>query len=326
MPDKARFCPEAPGAESSGQKISNLLRDPLSSTVYGKTPPWYRPTHSYFEPLSRRKTQIAAAVAGALACSFAIADGTVSGSIRAGVEYDGNDWRVVDNDSRLRFQASSGIANGQSVYMNYEFRVDSAQGSIVTGDNEHLSFIGIKGDWGSLSLGAQWSTTFNTVGTFIDKSFRYGGAALECVQYRMTNAVMLSTQLDLLTLMADAQMNANGDSLDRATVGGLVSAGRISFAAMYQSADDNCLGVAGAITLGALELAGGFIGRERGSEGWDVNGSIQNLWVDLSSSDNGGDAIVVSYTMKFRSGSELVLEGSETPIRTRAGAFLRYDF
>ena len=293
---------------------------------YRKAAPWHRPTQSYFEPLSMRKTQIAAAVAGALVCPFAIADVTVSGSIRTGIEYDGSDWRIVDNDSRLRFQASSGITNGQSAYMNYEFRVDSAQGSIVTGENQHLSFVGIKGEWGSLSLGAQWSTTFNTVGTFIDRSFRYGGAALECVQYRMTNALMLSTQLGSLSLMADAQMNANGDSLDRATVGGLVSAGRVSLAAMYQSADDNCLGVAGAITLGALELAGGFVGRESGPEGWDVNGSIQNLWIDLSSSDSGGDATVVSYMLKLTSGSELVLEGSDTPTRTRAGAFLRYDF
>ncbi len=273
-----------------------------------------------------RKTQIAAAVAGALVCPFAIADAAVSGSIRTGIEYDGNDWRIVDNDSRLRFQASSGIANGQSAYMNYEFRVDSPHGTSGTGDNQHVSIVGIKGEWGSLSLGAQWSTTFNTVGTFIDKSFRYGGAALECVQYRMTNALMLSTQLGGLSLMADAQMTANGDLLDRVTVGGLVSAGRVSFAAMYQSADDNCLGVAGAITLGALGLAGGFVGRESGPEGWDVNGSIQNLWIDLSSSDSGGDAIVVSYTLKLTSGSELVLEGSDTPDRTRAGAFLRYDF
>jgi predicted porin len=267
-----------------------------------------------------------AALSSALMTPVTMAEVAISGSIRSGIEHTGSDWQVIDNDSRLRFQFSSDLADGQNAYMNYEFRVNAAQGSMVTGDKKLLSFIGVKGDWGSLSLGAQWSTAFNTVGTFIDKSFWYGGSSLECVQYRMNHSVMFATSLGGLSLMADAQMDTSGDSLDRATVGGLVSAGRISFAAMYQSADDNCLGVAGAITLGRLEIAGGFIGRESGPAGWDVNGSIQNLWIDFSSSDNGGDAIVVSYTMKFRSGSELVLEGSETPIRTRAGAFLRYDF
>jgi len=272
------------------------------------------------------KTNIAAAIAGVYLAPPAMAEVSVSGSIRTGVEHDGNDWHIVDNDSRLRFQASSGIANGQSAYMNYEFHVDSGRGSIVTGDNQFLSYVGVKGDWGTLSLGAQWSTTFNTVGTFIDKSFRYGGAALECVQYRMTNAIMLITQWGSLSLMADVQMTANGDSLDRGTLGGLFSTGRASFATTYQSADDDCLGVAGAITLGGFEIAGGFVGRETGSIGWDVNGSIQNLWIDLSSSDSGGHAIVVSYKMKFGSGSELILEGSDTANLTRAGAFLRYNF
>ena len=122
-----------------------------------------------------QKKLIAAAVAGALVAPSVMADVSVSGSIRTGVEYTGSEWQVADNFSRLRFKASSDLGNGQSAYMNYEFRVNSAQGSIVTGDTQRLSYVGIKGDWGSLSLGAQWSTAFNTVGTFIDKSNRYGG-------------------------------------------------------------------------------------------------------------------------------------------------------
>ena len=64
-----------------------------------------------------------------------MAEVAISGSIRSGIGHTGSDWQVIDNDSRLRFQFSSDLADGQNAYMNYEFHVDSGRGSIVTGDN-----------------------------------------------------------------------------------------------------------------------------------------------------------------------------------------------
>ncbi len=126
-----------------------------------------------------QKKLIAAAVAGALVAPAAIADGhgvAVSGSIRTGVEYTGSEWVVADNFSRLRFKASSDLGNGQSAFMNYEFRVNLCPRPIGhRWHTQRLSYVGIKGDWGQLSMGSQWSTLFNTVGTFIDPSNRYGG-------------------------------------------------------------------------------------------------------------------------------------------------------
>ena len=71
--------------------------------------------------------------------------------------------------------------------------------------------MGIKGDWGTLSMGAQWSTLFNVVGTFIDKSNRYGGLGYwgnGGGQYRMAESVYLSTSLGGMSLSGDLQMNA----------------------------------------------------------------------------------------------------------------------
>ena len=184
-----------------------------------------------------QKKLIAAAVAGALATPVAIADVAVSGSIRTGVEYTGSEWVVADNFSRLRFKASSDLGNGQSAYMGYEFRVNSAQGSLVTGNTQRLSYVGIKGDWGSLSLGSQWSTLFNTVGTFVDKSNRYGGLGdwgEGGGQYRMKDSVALSTNIGGFSVSADAQMNAGGDDLDRATIGTNISVGGVSIGAAWQ--------------------------------------------------------------------------------------------
>jgi predicted porin len=274
-----------------------------------------------------QKKLIAAAVAGALVAPSAMAEVAVSGSIRTGVEYDGNDWQVADNYSRLRFKASSDLGNGQSAYMNYEFRVNSAQGSIVTGNTQRLSYVGIKGDWGSLSLGAQWSTAFNTVGTFIDKSNRYGGVGNTCIQYRMKDSVMLSTQLGGLSLMADAQMTAGGDSLDRGTIGGLFSIGGLSLGAVYQSATAaDCMGVGAALNIAGIGLSGGFTDTDGGDTGFGVNASVGGLWLDYETNDSSDGVITCSYGLGLGGGAKMIVEVSNDGTDTKGIGMLRMDF
>ncbi len=273
-----------------------------------------------------QKKLIAAAVAGALVAPSAMAEVAVSGSIRTGVEYDGNDWQVADNYSRLRFKASSDLGNGQSAYMNYEFRVNSAQGSIVTGNTQRLSYVGIKGDWGSLSLGAQWSTAFNTVGTFIDKSNRYGGAGNLCIQYRMADSVMLSTQLGGLSLMADAQMSAGGDSLDRGTIGGLFSIGGLSLGAVYQTATaHDCMGVGAALNIAGIGISGGFVDDETNT-GFGVNASVGGLWLDYETTDAIDGVITGSYGLGLGGGAKMIIEVSDNGTDTKGIGMLRMDF
>ena len=276
-----------------------------------------------------QKKLIAAAVAGALVAPAAMADGhgvAVSGSIRTGVEYTGDDWQVADNYSRLRFKASSDLGNGQSAYMNYEFRVNSAQGSIVTGDTQRLSYVGIKGDWGSLSLGAQWSTAFNTVGTFIDKTNRYGGTGNTCIQYRMKNSVMLSTQLGGLSLMADAQMSTGGDTVDRATVGGLFALGGLSLGGVYQSGDADCMGVAAAMNIAGIGISGGFTDTDGGDTGYGVNASIGGLHLDYETNDSSDGVITGSYGLGLGGGAKMILEVSNNGDDTMGIGMLRMDF
>jgi len=274
-----------------------------------------------------QKKLIAAAVAGALVAPSVMADVSVSGSIRTGVEYTGSDWQVADNFSRLRFKASSDLGNGQSAYMNYEFRVNSAQGSIVTGDTQRLSYVGIKGDWGSLSLGAQWSTAFNTVGTFIDKSNRYGGTGNTCIQYRMRDSVMLSTTLGGLSIMADAQMKAGGDDIDRATVGGLMSIGGVSLGAVWQdNGDSDCTGVGASLSLGGIGLSGGFTDTKNGDSGYGINASVAGLWIDYEENDSSDGVITGSYGIKLGGGASAIVEISNNGSDTMGIGMLRMDF
>ena len=275
-----------------------------------------------------QKKLIAVAIAGALAAPAAIADVAVSGSIRTGVEYTGSEWQVADNYSRLRFKSSSDLGNGQSAYMNYEFRVHSDTGHINgTGPTQRLSYVGIKGDWGSLSLGSQWSTLFNTVGTFIDPSNRYGGTGNTCVQYRMKDSVAFTTQAGPVWVMADAQMSAGGDDLDRATIGGTFSVGGASVGAAWQDhGASDCTGVGASMSIGGVSLSGGYTSTQNGNNGFGINAKIAGIWLDYEEAGSGDGVITGNYGIGLGGGAKAIIELSNDGTNTMGIGMLRMDF
>ena len=274
-----------------------------------------------------QKKLIAVAIAGALAAPAAIADVAVSGSIRTGVLYTGSEWKVADNYSRLRFKSSSDLGNGQSAYMGYEFRVDSAQGSIKTGNTNRLSYVGIKGDWGSLSLGSQWSTLFNTVGTFIDKSNRYGGTANVCIQYRMKDSVSFTTQAGPVWIQADAQMSGGGSDLDRATIGGTFSVGGASLGAAWQdNGSSDCTGVGASMSIGGVSLSGGYVSQQNGNNGFGINAKVAGIWVDYEEAGSGDGAITGHYGIGLGGGAKAIIELHNNGTDTKGIGMLRMDF
>jgi predicted porin len=278
-----------------------------------------------------QKKLIAAAVAGALATPVAIADVAVSGSIRTGVEYTGSEWVVADNFSRLRFKASSDLGNGQSAYMGYEFRVNSAQGSLVTGNTQRLSYVGIKGDWGSLSLGSQWSTLFNTVGTFVDKSHRYGGLGYWGEgggQYRMKDSVALSTNIGGFSVSADAQMNAGGDDLDRATIGTNISVGGVSIGAAWQDhGNADFTGIGASISLAGVGLSAGYSDVNGAGSGFGINAKVAGITIAYEETDSVADANIWGhYAIGLGGGAKAIIELMNDGTDTKGIGMLRMDF
>ncbi|MAK32582.1 MAG: hypothetical protein CL386_01160 [Acidiferrobacter sp.] len=278
-----------------------------------------------------QKKLIAAAVAGALATPVAIADVAVSGSIRTGVEYTGSEWVVADNFSRLRFKASSDLGNGQSAYMGYEFRVNSAQGSLVTGNTQRLSYVGIKGDWGSLSLGSQWSTLFNTVGTFVDKSNRYGGLGYWGEgggQYRMKDSVALSTNIGGFSVSADAQMNAGGDDLDRATIGTNISVGGVSIGAAWQDhGNADFTGIGASISLAGVGLSAGYSDVNGAGSGFGINAKVAGITIAYEETDSVADANIWGhYAIGLGGGAKAIIELMNDGTDTKGIGMLRMDF
>jgi len=185
------------------------------------------------------KKLLAVAIAGALASPMAIADVAVSGSIRVQLQgqqkADGTHFQVVDGTSRLRFKASEDLGNGSSAFANYEFRVDAGKGSLVTGNTQRVTEVGITGGFGRLGMGSQWSTLCGAVGNHIDLSNVYGGGAF-LGQYRMNHSIKYSTEMGAMGLSVDAQMNPDAlDDIDRSTIGLTGSVGAINYGVGWQN-------------------------------------------------------------------------------------------
>jgi len=278
-----------------------------------------------------QKKLIAAAVAGALATPVAIADVMVGGSIRNGVYYDGSEWAVVDNASRLHFRSSADLGNGQSAFMNYEFTVKSAQGSIGTGDTQRLTFVGLKGDWGSLSLGSQWSTVFNTVGTFCAAGMYHGGICHTGSggQYRMKDSVYLSTNLGGFSVSGDLQMNSDsGDDLDRATIGTNINIGAISIGAAWQDNGSNDFtGIGASMDLAGVALSGAFTSGDTSGDGFGVNAKIAGIKLGYEEHDSVADGVVWgNYSLGLGGGTFANFEIGNDGTDTTGIAYLQLNF
>jgi predicted porin len=277
-----------------------------------------------------QKKLIAVAVAGLLATPVA-AEVAVSGSVRVRMDYDGNQWQVKNSGSRLRFKASSDLGNGQSAYMNYEFGVDAGKGTIQTGTTKRLTYVGLKGDWGSLSLGSQWSTLFNTVGTFIDPSNVYGGLGYwgnGGGQYRMPYSIALTTNLGGISVAADAQMSDGGDDLDRATIGTNLSVGAVSMGAAWQdNGDSDFTGIGASMNLAGMALSGGFTDVQNTGSGFGINGKLAGVTVAYEESDSVEDPTIWgNYKIGLGGGTSVRIELANDGTDTMGVGILRMDF
>jgi len=284
-----------------------------------------------------QKKLIAAAVAGALATPVAIADVAVSGSVRGALKYDGagSEWSMENAGSRLRFRANSDLGNGQSAFVNYEFGVDTGAGSIQTGTTARLAFVGIKGDWGQLSLGSQWSTMWNVVGTYIDQSNIYGGLSYAGSKngtgpYRNPNSVYLSTNLGGFSISADAVMSPDTDNdLDEATIGTNISVGGVSMGLAYADHANgyNQTGVGASINLAGIAISGAWNDVANAGSGFGITGKLAGVRLAYEENDAVADPTIWgNYAIGLGGGAKVIIEMVNDGTNTSGAGILRLDF
>ena len=113
------------------------------------------------------KKLIAVAVAGVVAAPAAYADISAYGRINNRIVIaDNDDVDMQTSGSRFGFKGSGDLGNGMSAFARYEFSTTTdAKAKDSSGIGNRLSFVGMSGPFGSVSLGQQWSAYFQNFGT-----------------------------------------------------------------------------------------------------------------------------------------------------------------
>ena len=184
--------------------------------------------------------------------SAVFAEASWYGSIRTGVESnDENDTGVVDFDSRWGIQGSSEVSEGLTAIYRYERSIDSSDASEPDG---RLSYVGLSGGFGTLTIGQVWGASYNHFGSIVDQALIYGAPYSHFsrvvdqlldpfVDYglpgdtglRFADAVSYSVSIGNVSLQVDAIMDQpKGKSVDAfnfgATLDGVMETGSIAIA------------------------------------------------------------------------------------------------
>ena len=166
--------------------------------------------------------------------SIVLAEAGWYGSIRAGVASTphasgGSSTGVSDNGSRWGIRGSSEVSEGLTAVYRWETKIDSTSASQPGG---RLSYVGLSGGFGQITVGQIWSASFNSFGAITDNSFAYGSSE---TSYRVGDALSYAVTVGNLSLQADAIMDSStkktSDSYQvGATLGGLMDSGSIAIA------------------------------------------------------------------------------------------------
>jgi len=138
-------------------------------------------------------------IAGTLSVpSVVFAEANWYGSLRAGVESSDGNIAVKDGESYWGIQGSTDAGESLATVYQFEQNINIEDAGQPGG---RLSYVGLSGAFGSLTVGRIWSASYNTVGVITDNSYHYGDSQ---TSYRHGHAISYAFSNDLMTLQIDA--------------------------------------------------------------------------------------------------------------------------
>lgn len=255
------------------------------------------------------KKLIAVAVAGIVAAPAAYADISAYGRINNRIVIaDNDDVNMETSGSRFGFKGSGDLGNGMSAFARYEFstKTDAAGGNI----GNRLSFVGLSGPFGSISLGQQWSAYFQNFGTHASLNIINGpGQMSNSVRSwlgRTGNTIKYANSFGPVSLKLDARVDDAGDGGGNGFGGGVTITPMDNFtlAGAFDSDDTNdsdVMGVAAIAGFGGITVT---VAHEQAESG-DDEADNTLLWLGAGVTDN------LSLTVGY--GTQSVTEsGTET--------------
>ena len=163
--------------------------------------------------------------------SVVFAEASWYGSIRTGVESnDSNNTGVADFGSRWGIQGSSEVSEGLTAVYRYERKIRSND---AFDDGGRLSYVGLSGGFGTITVGQVWGAAYNHFGGIVDQALNYGSPGT--TGYRFGDTLSYAVSVGNVSLQVDAVMDQStgktGDGFNvGATLGGLMETGSIAIA------------------------------------------------------------------------------------------------
>lgn len=306
------------------------------------------------------KTAIATAVVAATTVTT-IADVKVYGRLRmAAICTDtGNDatddCSTVDGASRFGIKASSEISDGLTAFGRYEFRVigDTASLSAAAGSGgQRLSYVGLKGGFGEISMGTRWSPLYTHTASYADPTNAFGGTWNSSIGYntdfRNTETLNYKNKFGAASVGVQLQMNSNtGEDIDEATIGASFKAGPATIGVAFQDTTDvrTISAIHARGTFGAVSVGGTFssLDSDVGADNEAINANVsyamgggKKVTVLFGQTDvDGGNkpsVIALEYNhnmgagMQWYAGFDVEDFDNGTEDTKRFGGGLRYDF
>ena len=125
-----------------------------------------------------------------MAPSVVLAQATWYGSFRAGIysgPYDTESYDYENNrfenkkhtvlgapGSRWGVKGSNEISDGLSAVYRYEEALDLKTATLSA--NDRLSYVGLSGGFGTLTMGRVWGAEYNSTGAILDASYFHGNS------------------------------------------------------------------------------------------------------------------------------------------------------
>ena len=263
------------------------------------------------------KKLLAAAVASAVAVpGFAAADVNTYGTLYIRTTVQDSNISMIDGATRFGFNSSKDMGNGNTVSGKVELGLDMSDGHINTGNTSRVTTVSFSGDWGSATMGSQWSVM---TGPDWVTCVNSGSSCAGHVGYqgRVADSLIISAPA-VGPLRLSIQMEADGSDLAAWAVATGLDLGSINIQAAYRDTDTNAATeVAASTTVAGMTLAAGFSSQDVGDDGNSLFANISGL--KLQYDETGGDAdLSANYDVDL-GGATMRLgvvdnEGSETSV------------
>ena len=169
-----------------------------------------------------------------MAPSVVLAEATWYGSFRAGISSSSGNTVVHAPGSRWGVRGSNEISDGLSGVYRYEEDLDLKNATLKAGNR--LSYVGLSGGFGTLTMGRVWGAEYNSTGAILDASYFHGDSQ---GSYRVGPAVSYAISTGPVSLQLDAVMSSNPKSVDRMLFGASAGFGAGKVAVSYDSNSDN---------------------------------------------------------------------------------------